>query len=81
MEEKTISTGEFRVRTQFNPSQEGIVDHIKQKTANIINIVSEVRYEGEQEPIANERKRLVALALTKYEEASMWAVKAATLSL
>ena len=77
--EETISIGEFRVRTKFNPSQEGIVDHINQKTAKIINIVSEVRYEGEQDHIANERKRLVTLALTKYEEAAMWAVKAATL--
>ena len=79
--EERISIGEFRLRAKIYPSQEDIVDHIKQKTAAIINIVSEVRYEGEQEPIANERERLVALALTKYEEASMWAVKAATLSL
>jgi hypothetical protein len=78
MEEKTISIGEFRVRTKFNPSQEGIVEHIKQKTANIINIVSEIRYEGEEESSASERSRLVALALTKYEEAAMFAVKAAT---
>ena len=77
--EERISIGEFRLRAKIYPSQEDIVDHIKQKTAAIINIVSEVRYEGEQEPIANERERLVAL--TKYEEASMWAVKAATLSL
>jgi hypothetical protein len=77
MKEKTI--GEFRVRTEFNPSQEGIVDHIKQKTAAIINLVSEIRYEGEGKPAANERIRLVALALTKYEEAAMFAVKAATL--
>lgn len=75
--EKTL--GEKRVRTAFNPSQEGIVDHIKQKTAAIINIVAEISYEGEDNVVCGERKRLVALALTKYEEAAMWAVKAATL--
>lgn len=77
--DEQISIGEFRVRTTFNPSQEGIVDHIKQKTAALINLVSEVQYQGQPEHITNERKRLVALALIAYEEAAMWAVKAATL--
>jgi hypothetical protein len=71
-EEKTLtvpekSTGEFRVRTEFNPAQNGTVDLIKQKTAELINLV---------EPLKD--KRLVALAMTAYEEAAMWAVKAAT---
>ena len=79
MEEKTISIGEFRVRTKFNPSQVTLISTINQKTAAIINMVSEIRDEGEEESAANERRRLVALALTKYEEAAMFAVKAATL--
>ncbi len=74
--EKTL--GEKRVRTEFNPSQEGIVDHIKQKTAAIINIVAEISYESESDIVCGERRRLVALAQTAYEEAAMWAVKAAT---
>lgn len=73
------SLGERRVRVTFNPSQEGIVDHIKQKTAALINIVAEISYEGENNVVDGERKRLVALANTAYEEAAMWAVKAATL--
>ena len=71
--------GEKRVRTFFNPSAEDLVQKIKDKSAALINIVAEINYEGEDPEIAEERKRLVTLALTAYEEAAMWAVKAATM--
>ena len=64
-----MTTGEQRVRTQFNPSQNSVVDQIKQKTAEPINLV---------ETLKEKDGRLVSLALTSYEEAAMWAVKAAT---
>jgi len=64
-----MTTGEQRVRTQFNPSQNSVVDQIKQKTAELINLV---------ETLKEKDGRLVSLALTSYEEAAMWAVKAAT---
>jgi len=64
-----ISIGEERVRTTFNPSADNTVDNIKQKTAELINICENLR---------DRDKRLVALAQTAYEEAAMWAVKAAT---
>lgn len=64
-----MTTGEQRVRTQFNPSQDSTVDQIKQKTAELINLV---------ETLKEKDGRLVSLALTSYEEAAMWAVKAAT---
>lgn len=65
--EKTI--GEQRVRTQFNPSDNSIVDKIKQKTAELINLVEELKAKD---------GRLASLAQTEYESAAMWAVKAAT---
>lgn len=65
--EKTL--GELRVRTEFNPSNDGHVDQIKQKSAELINLV---------EALPTADRRLVALAQTTYEEAAMWAVKAAT---
>ena len=75
-----LTLGEQRVRTTFNPSSEDIVQKIKDKTASLINIVAEVKYEDEKgTQKAGERARLVALALTAYEEAAMWGVKAATL--
>lgn len=65
--EKT--TGEFRVRTVFNPNASTEVDHIKQATAKLINHVESLK---DRDP------RLAALAMTAYEEAAMWAVKLAT---
>lgn len=67
MEEQTI--GEKRVRTQFNPSADSIVDKIKQKTAELINLCEELKAKD---------PRLASMAQTDYESAAMWAVKAAT---
>jgi hypothetical protein len=64
-----MSIGEDRVRTKFNPSKDGIVDIIKQKTAELIDACEALK---EKDP------RLASLAQTAYEEAAMWAVKAAT---
>ena len=78
---KTI--GERRVRTEFNPSADGRVDEIKQKSAELINLCEDIKnYDSkghENEEIRGEEARLVALAQTKYEEAAMYAVKAATI--
>jgi hypothetical protein len=66
--------GERRVRLKFNPSGDALVEKIKQKSADLINICAEAN-----EPVHEaETKRLWALAQTAYEEAAMWAVKAAT---
>lgn len=73
--ENDLTVGELRVRTQFNPSANETVDQIKQKTAELINLVDGMF--GEVGTGA-EGKRLAALALTSYEQAAMWAVKAAT---
>jgi hypothetical protein len=64
---KTI--GEQRVRTDFNPSADSIVDQIKQKTAELINMCEDLK---------SKDPRLAATAQTAYEEAAMWAVKSAT---
>lgn len=82
------SLGENRVRTTFNPSNDGTVDQIKQKTAELINLMQAVKndeasktYENtpdQKNSVSGEKFRLVALAQTAYEEAAMWAVKAAT---
>jgi hypothetical protein len=64
---KTI--GEERVRTEFNPSKYDVVNLIKQKSAELINICEELKLKD---------ARLASIAQTTYEEAAMWAVKAAT---
>ena len=63
------TVGETRVRTQFNPSANSDVDVLKQRTAELINLCDHLK---------SKDPRLVALAQTSYEEAAMWAVKAAT---
>lgn len=68
------TTGEIRVRTKFNPSSDSKVDQIKQKTAELIDLVAGLATESGR----SEKSRLIAIALTSYEEAAMWAVKAAT---
>jgi hypothetical protein len=72
-----MSLGEARVRTTFNPSASGLVDQIKQKTAELIDLCNEPN-KIDRPPMTGETQRLWALAQTTYEEAAMWAVKAAT---
>jgi hypothetical protein len=61
--------GEQRVRTAFNPSADSVVDKIKQQSAALIDLC---------ETLKAKDARLASLAQTAYEEAAMWAVKAAT---
>jgi len=75
--EKTL--GEERVRVNFNVSigeTRTTIDEIKVKSAELIDIVEALR---QPDNIGSkERGRLIALAQTAYEQAAMWAVKAAT---
>lgn len=65
----TQTIGEQRVRVSFNPSADSAVDQIKQKSAELIDLC---------ETLKAKDGRLASLAQTAYEEAAMWAVKAAT---
>ena len=83
-----LTLGEQRVRTEFNPSKEGVVDQIKQKSAELINLMQAIRndevsktYDKSVEAkneVSGEKLRIISLAQTAYEEAAMWAVKAVT---
>ena len=63
------SVGEQRVRIIFNPVASSDVDIIKNKSAELIDIC---------ESLKSKDPRLASLAQTTFEEAAMWAVKAAT---
>ena len=54
----------------FNPSGDSRVDEIKQVTDSLIEMVTQYANNTEQ------GKRRAALAITNYEQAAMWAVKA-----
>lgn len=78
MQEKTL--GEARIRTDFNVANSSLVGELKGRTAELINICQSNKSVGslaaEDDAEAN---RLWSLAQTAYEEAAMWAVKAATI--
>lgn len=64
-----MTIGEDRVRVEFNVSNDDIVNQIKVKTAELIDLCEPLKYKD---------TRLAEIAQTTYEEAAMWAVKAAT---
>ena len=76
--EKTL--GEKRVRTDFNVKSDEAVNVIKQQTAVLIDILDAMRPGNDGKSSSNDPEvhRLISLAQTAYEEAAMWAVKAAT---
>ena len=65
--------GEYRVGVSFNPSGNPQVDVIKRRTADLIDILADLSA-GRTQPGARE----ASLAMTAYEDAAMWAVKAVT---
>ena len=80
MENKNKTLGEKRVRTDFNTTKSSLVDVLKEKSAELINIINRSSENEEwDEETRGEWKRLKSLAMTSVEEASMWAVKAATI--
>ena len=72
------SLGENRVRIDFNVSNDSTVGEIKKDTASLINKIELLRTSNNGNPVKSEAHRLISLAQTAYEEAAMWAVKAAT---
>ena len=91
MENEVVSTiGQRRVRVTFNPSNTGLVDSLKMQSAQLIDTLEAIKNDDAVLPENadltpaqyrekyGEKHRLIALAQTAYEEAAMWAVKAAT---
>lgn len=71
-----MTIGERKVRIKFNPSEQDIINQVKQKSAELINLVNDwtVGEFGNQEDLEFQNKeffRLKALAMTSYEEACM----------
>lgn len=71
-----MTLGQKRVKAklsvEFNPEKNEMVDLIKNKSAELIDLCQEMTEIG----LESERNRLIELAQTKYEEAAMFAVKA-----
>lgn len=81
--------GESRVRVKFNAveqiAERKNVDAIKYESAKLIDFcedgIKDVRSKEWNDAAKGEAIRLWSLAQTAYEEAAMWAVKAATYGL
>lgn len=79
-EAKSKTLGERRVRTTFNPAHNTYVDQLKQKSAELIDLVDKglaAHPDWDKDTVAD-FGRWKSLAITAYEEAAMYAVKAAT---
>lgn len=80
-----MTKGEYRVGIKFNPSGSSVVDEIKDKACDLIDLIDAI-YGGSGDDLddkkanirANEIARLKSLAMDAIEEGAMWAVKAAT---
>ena len=71
-----MTIGEDRVRVKFNPDS-SLISQIKQESAALIDLCAGMP--KPEDPVKRaEFSRLIALAMTHYEDAAMWAVKAAT---
>lgn len=70
------SFGEQLVRTEFNPSGSPGVDFVKHEIAACIDKVRQVK--PPRSDAASAGTRAASIAITKLEEACMWAVKAIT---
>lgn len=64
--------GQKRVKAEFNPVKNGLVDQIKGKSASLIDMIESMRVEG----ITSEKHRVLSIAQTEIETACMYAVKA-----
>jgi len=64
--------GQKRVKAEFNPAKNGTVDQIKNKAAELIDLIETLRTED----ASGELHRVIALAQTEVETAAMYGVKA-----
>ena len=80
MENRKKTLGEKRVRVDFNTTRSSYAALVKEKSAELINIINTCTENVEwDDETRGEWKRLKSLAMTSIEEGAMWAVKAATI--
>jgi len=69
--------GQIRVKAEFNPAKNDLVDQLKNKSAELIDLIETMRGAGSQEEkVSGEKHRLIAISQTEIETACMYAVKA-----
>lgn len=73
-----LTQGQYLVGYDFNPSGREDVADVKLKTAYLMDMLHEFMLAQMEEAGNDAAGRCAAVALSKYEEACMWAVKALT---
>jgi hypothetical protein len=68
------SLGQKRVKAEFNPSKSEPVDVLRNKSAELIDILESLR--NYPSAGSGEKQRLISIAQTEIESACMFAVKA-----
>ena len=74
MSNTDLTFGQKAVGLNFNPSNDDAVGQAKQKFADIIDQINDLR----ANTISPEVERLASIAITEAQGAQMWAVKAIT---
>lgn len=69
--------GKKLIRTEFNPSGSPTVDEVKHLAADMIDRIMELKHTSDSVGV-KPGTRAAAIAITKIEDAAMWAVKAVT---
>lgn len=69
--------GQKRVKAEFNPAKNDLVDQIKNKSAELIDLIESMKSAGSHaEKMSGEKHRLIAISQTEIETGCMYAVKA-----
>lgn len=72
--QRQLSFGEKAVGISFNPGGHSLVNAIKQKSAEYIDLLNEARDATDNPEI----KRQLSIAITEAQTSQMWGVKAVT---
>lgn len=72
--------GQKRVKAEFNPAKNDLVDQIKNKSAELIDLVEKLRTQDSSgnatDILSGEKARIISIAQTEIETACMYGVKA-----
>ena len=68
-----LTLGQKRVKAEFNPAKDDMVSQIKDKAAELIDLLESQR--GVRQD-SHEMQRLISIAQTEVETAAMYGVKA-----
>jgi hypothetical protein len=72
--------GQKRVKADFNPAKNDLVDQIKNKSAELIDLIEKLRTQdtsgSASDLLSGEKARIISIAQTEIETACMYAVKA-----